>query len=228
VASATEGLERHRSAVHDGERRVRELEGEVRKSARAIPRLQAEAADYHGGVERGEDPDPERERELTEAIRAAEEAVVRRPVLGPPAAHRGTPRAVVGEEIVDLRVEARLNAAREVLETRRAELRRFAAEGLDAIGAERAGHSLEVGRRFAAALDALVDADREHGAERGWWIELLRDAGAEHRIAELPEGVELAALNPAIAEAGHLRRTDPAGLVPAPRTFIEREEQHGA
>jgi len=66
-------------------------------------------------------------------------------------------------------------------------VRRFAAEHLSDLAAERLRESEQVGRKAHEALVAAESAAIAWGAESAEWAVILREAGRDDLLAELPE-----------------------------------------
>jgi len=178
--SDTRDLETLREAHRQAAREVTRIEGEVRQSKRVPEAARVALAAYFEEVAAQErEPDAEKERRLREAARSADERFEVRPVLG-----HGR---VVGFENVDPALEGALAGAKRARDRAAEAVRRFASEHLDDLAAERLRESEPVAKRAHEALQAAEAAGIAWRAEQGAWAVILREAGREDLLDELPE-----------------------------------------
>jgi len=204
--SATRDLETlreaHRQAAHEETR----LEGEQRASRRVPDRARQELAAYHEEVPAGErEPDADEERRLRDAVREGDERFEVRPVHA-----QGR---VVGFENVDPALEGALAGAKRARDKAAAEVRAFARQHLDDLAAERLRESEQVARRAHEALQAAEAAALAWQSESAEWSLLLRDAGSEDLLDELPD-----------SPFRGLPRPGTAPPSPAPAALVEERE----
>lgn len=176
----TDRLGELRAAVRNAEARVRDLDGELRKSSRAPERARSALEDYYRGLGAGEaDEDPRLERELRAALADAGDAVVTRPV--------SSGGRVTSLTSVDVRIEGLLSGARQALEAREREVYEFAREHLDALLAERRPEAEAVALRLDDALRAVLGAEAEWSAVGRDVATVLREAGRPELIEAMPD-----------------------------------------
>ena len=94
---------------------------------------------------------------------------------------------VIDFERIDPEVEGALIGARRAAERAAEAVRRFAAEHLDDLAAERLRESEAVAKRAHEALRAAEAAGIAWRAEQAEWGALLRAAGRDDLLDELPE-----------------------------------------
>ena len=156
------------------------LEGEQRASRRVPERARTDLAAYFeevGAQER--EPDAEEERRLREAARSADERFEVRPVMA-----QGR---IAGFENVDPALEGAQAGAKRAKDRAGEEVRRFASEHLDDLAAERMRESEAVARRAHEALRDAESAAIAWRSESAEWAVVLREAGREDLLDELPE-----------------------------------------
>ena len=94
---------------------------------------------------------------------------------------------IAGFENVDPALEGALAGAKRARERAAEAVRRFASEHLDDLAAERLRDSEAVARRAHETLRAAESASIAWRAESAEWAVMLREAGREDLLGELPE-----------------------------------------
>ncbi len=212
--TVAEQLTKLQTRVRAAEERLQGLDVERRHSARAIDRAKGPLLDYYRELGAGEvEPDPETERELLAGVRAAAEVTSTRPSVD----RTGN---FIGLEQVDDRVEQQIIGARQALERRQEELRRFAVDRFDDLAAELAAEAPGVRDAQLAAIDQWSAADGTRAHLHRKWVTLGQLTG-RFSPEDLPPGVlgYVEGLGQALAELDMTRRRDPDRLLVVPRSL---------
>lgn len=172
---ALQRLDELKQQVQAAEARLHELEAQKREAERDVDRALAPLHEYYRQVGAGErEPDPAVEEELQAGLRAAESESTPRLVYNPRAE---SDAAAARVEMVNPRLEGMLEGARDALQRCEQEYQRFVAARFEDLVAELAAEAGAVMKRYRAAWDKALEADREWQAVRSRWKPLV-DADA--------------------------------------------------
>lgn len=179
--TATEELAALRERRGVAARRLREAEEEARRANAKLQRAHQPVADYFLRVGRGEvEPDDAEVARLRAEVEAAHAFVGWKPAYD-----RGTGR-VTGMQPYDTRSDAVLTGAREAQQEAAQAVLVFARSSFEALAAEQAARSGRVREVMAAAVEAMVAADRAWRDDQSAWSALLRLADQEHLSQSMP------------------------------------------
>jgi hypothetical protein len=195
------------------EARVRDVQVAMGRSRRELHATRAELRDLYAAAEAAGKPAPAAKvKDLTEQIAAHQARMEQRDVpnpLGGPGATR--------TELVDLAVEARLDAAQAAVEDARGAVVEFVRAERDRLQAELTERALTAGEDLLAAVDGLAAAHAAWIAVRRQWIEMGSKWGiapSEIPNAPLP-GDALQKIDLVAAQVRGGAR-DPRGAIPMP------------
>jgi hypothetical protein len=197
--------------------KVNELDAAERTARRSLDRVRGPLLDYEREcARRGEQPDPERVRELTADVMAVSPLVELRPAMANDPS-TGVAR-FIGLDAIDTRAEARLEGARVGLR-----------EAQEAATAFVTGHAAELVREMApkalAVRDQLVKALTDlHAAEAEWSGVFTRVARIGERSStftadDLPDDPLPREAAAEVAKAARTARARPDRFVPLPTSL---------
>lgn len=199
--TAHQKLEQLRDATRQAEARQGEVRQERDRAQRAVSAAEGALADYYAGIERGEKPDPSREKTLKAALEKARDAA-------------------------GIEWDARARAAAERVTAAEAAVREFIAGNVDVLAEELVEEAVGARDALLAAVEALNQSEARWNGVRARWSPLMEHRGISP--AELPAsplGGSTGAMAEALAplESGVPRH--PSRLLPIPASFLPPDER---
>lgn len=170
-------LEELREEARQAHRRADEADAEVRGGARRRDSAASALRNYYAGIEGGDPPDPQREKELREALADIEANLV---------ARTSSTHGRQTTTYIDVQAEGRAQGARDL--AARADMARdeYIRDHRNEFEAELIDKAISARDRMMDALAELADADGAWRTTRQRWVELgLAEAG------EVPPALDL-------------------------------------